>query len=697
MSAAESLPAPLLQPIAVTFFSGYGASSKREEVISLTDLRSRVQITTGSVKAQLPWLKLARFGDQRTDKGSLRHDRNVIAISGVEGDYDAEIITVDEAVAMLRHANIAGMIYTSPSHTEDTPRWRVLCPLSRDIHPEGRTAIVERLNGVFHGGLSGESFTLSQSYYFGSVNASPSHRVELVEGDFIDGRPDLDAAAIGRPKVEYVAPTGPIQPRTTHTDRFIEAVITRALNRVRSAPDGQKHHVLRAQARVLGGYQHIGGYTSTSAVEWLVAALPATAKDLRAARNTAAWGLESGASQPLTIPELVRTPSPPPELPDDPNYWNSLAEDANAETDEIVTHRVAMPFPEAPAIKILRFKDIEPVLDQNELVEDVLGAGTMSVVYGQSNSGKTFFATDLGMHIACGWPWRGKAVEQRAVIYCALEGSHGIRNRLAAFAIEHGLTGKDIPFGVVPVPLDILNSTDPEALVAAIKVEAADLGIPCGLIVLDTLARAMAGGNENAPDDMGALVRHGDLIRHETDAHLMWIHHAGKDDAKGARGHSSLRAATDTEIEISAEGGFRVARVTKQRDLEGGGEYPFTLKVVEIGANQRGKMLTSCVVQSGDASDEGTAPTPRRRLTGHNKRAFEVLTDLIASTGQTGHAGIPDGASSIPEQWWRERFYDRAMPGAEGDAKKKAFRRAADTLVADRVVGMVGKRVWVVE
>jgi RecA-family ATPase len=293
---------------------------------------------------------------------------------------------------------------------------------------------------------------------------------------------------------------------------------------------------------------------------------------------------------------------------------------------------------EQPGIQIIRFADVEAVLDTADLVENLLSDGGMSVVYGQSNSGKTFWATDLCLHIACGWEWCGRAVERKGVVYCAMEGGHGIRNRIAAFKTEYGLAGQNVPFGIVPVSLNMLDSADPQALVDAITAEAEAIGFPIGMIVVDTVARAIAGGNENAPDDMGLLIRHGDLIREATASHLMWIHHSGKDEAKGARGHSSLRAATDTEIEITASEGARVARVTKQREYECSGEFAFGLKVIELGQNQRGKTITSCVVEYGDKHTPGGVPV-RRRLKGHTKRALEVLADLVATSGQEGRAG----------------------------------------------------------
>lgn len=415
MSAAKDTSSPVNHRIAVTMFPDFGASTKSEELLSLATLAPRIKTTAGAVKDQLPWLKLAKFGTLKTDKNCLRHDKNVIAISGVEGDYDAGVTTVDEAVAMLQRANVAGMIYTSPSHNEDAPRWRVLCPLSKDYAPEHRAILMARLNGVFHGGLSGESFTLSQSYYFGSVNRNPSHRVELIDGGYLDERMDLDARAVGKAKIEYKAPSGPPPPRTQHTDRFVEAVIRRAIDRVRSAPDGQKHHVLRAQARVLGGYQHLGGYSTAEAIEWLVTALPSTARDLKAARNTAAWGMESGAAQPLTIPELVpaQENTPPPETPSDPNWFESLARSLEWEpTDPAEVAEVdAEVGAEPPGGEISNGGIIDPrdwtapAPLRQWLVQDWIPIGYATGLYGDGGLGKSLLLQQLLTSVATGRQW----------------------------------------------------------------------------------------------------------------------------------------------------------------------------------------------------------------------------------------------------------------------------------------------------
>jgi hypothetical protein len=157
--------------IANRILPGYAAATKHEEALHLPDLADRIATTTAASKTTLPWLKLARFGDHRTDANSLRHNANVLTITGIEADYDGERVPFDDGRAILRKAGVAAIVYTSPSHTEDAPRWRVL--LSAECPAARRDAFMARLNGLFSGIFSNESWTLSQSYYYSSVNRSP--------------------------------------------------------------------------------------------------------------------------------------------------------------------------------------------------------------------------------------------------------------------------------------------------------------------------------------------------------------------------------------------------------------------------------------------------------------------------------------------------------------------------------------------
>jgi hypothetical protein len=185
-------------PVPITFFSTFAATSKTEEPCTPRALADLIRTMTAPRKEALPWLKMARFGAKRTGKGSLRHDANVLAVTGIEADYDGETMSFDAACAVLEKRGVGGIVYTSPSCSLTKFRWRVLAPLSVEVPPARRCAVMGRLNGLFGGIFAGESWTLSQSYYFGSVRANPAHRVELIDGAPIDTHDDLDAVWIGK-------------------------------------------------------------------------------------------------------------------------------------------------------------------------------------------------------------------------------------------------------------------------------------------------------------------------------------------------------------------------------------------------------------------------------------------------------------------------------------------------------------------
>lgn len=232
--------------------------------------------------------------------------------------------------------------------------------------------------------------------------------------------------------------------------------------------------------------------------------------------------------------------------------------------------------------------EVQPVLDREYVVKGWLDRSAVSVVYGDSNVGKSFWAIDVAHHVHEGIAWGGCRVQQGAVLYCAAEGGALFDNRLAA---------RNARFMVLKGPLILGGRNgEAEALSHTILHLAENHG-PFSMIILDTLARVMGEGDENAAPDIARLMRGADLIRERTGAHVMFIHHSGKDVGKGARGHSSLRAAVDTEIELTkGDLGIRQARATKQRDMSSGASCDFELEVVTLGYDRDGDPVTSCII-----------------------------------------------------------------------------------------------------
>jgi RecA-family ATPase len=280
------------------------------------------------------------------------------------------------------------------------------------------------------------------------------------------------------------------------------------------------------------------------------------------------------------------------------------------------------PAPDATLVEplpLIYFDDITPVLDSDDFVEGLLSNGCMSVVYGDSGSGKTFWTLDLALHVALGHEWRFREIDRGGVLYLAMEGSHGIRNRVAAFKRVKSAWQTGVPFAIVPVAVNLLDSdADVGRVIEAAKIEAAKFSCPVRLIVVDTLSRAIAGGDENSAKDMTAYIGNIDRIRQTLPAHLLSIHHCGKDAAKGARGHGSLRAATDTEIEVTRVSAdkdtARIAEVKKQRDLDSEGTlFAFTLEPVPLGENTRGKMVSTCIVRDITFADIAARADEQKR------------------------------------------------------------------------------------
>lgn len=231
----------------------------------------------------------------------------------------------------------------------------------------------------------------------------------------------------------------------------------------------------------------------------------------------------------------------------------------------------------------------------DEILEDLLIAGDGSVIYGDSNSGKTFLAVSMGASISYGGQWLGKRTEPGLVIYLAAESPASIYRRLQAYQKHHGF--KLDNFAVVPNPIDLFsNDGDSKRIISLVrKIENERQKKSC-LIIGDTLARLSAGANENAGQDMSQVIKHFDIIRNETKAHFTLIHHSGKNAANGARGWSGVRAAVDTEMEITDLNGHCL-EVTKQRDLATKNmRIGFRLEPVMLGNSKWGKPTGSCVV-----------------------------------------------------------------------------------------------------
>jgi len=364
-----------------------------------------------------------------------------------------------------------------------------------------------------------------------------------------------------------------------------------------------------------------------------------------------------------------------PALPD--TDWNDVHVSQGLQV--VKTGLGNLTSPESLLDELVWINDTKPVLRSNYLIKGWLGRQQMAVLYGQSNTGKSFMMLDMAYHVAAGRPWHGTKVNQGVVVYLAAEGGNGYVNR--ARVIQDHYQDEDVPLAIRPCPVNLL---DPEAdmprllaLLSLVKEKHGDIE----LLVIDTLSRSIAGGNENAPETMTAIIQHCDHLREHSGATIAIVHHSGKAD-NGARGHSSLRAATDTEIELTVDedAGLRFAKATKQRDIESGKQFAFELRVVELGCDEDGDPVTSCYLLPADEErvSEATVKLTKNETTILN--CFTQLQGELVGGPNKGGTGYPETGTrwAIDEEELKNHFYGKATAAN----KRQAYQRAIEGLIS---------------
>lgn len=235
---------------------------------------------------------------------------------------------------------------------------------------------------------------------------------------------------------------------------------------------------------------------------------------------------------------------------------------------------------------------------QDYAIKGYLPANSLCSIYGPSGSYKSFLAVSWACHIATGKPWAGKRVVNGAVMYVVGEGGVGVPRRVKAWEMAYNNDRPINSLYLVNRPVfPVRESEVKEVLIAAKQIQA-ECGQKVELIVFDTLARCFGGSDENDARDMGAFIEGCDVIKRETGATVLVVHHSGKDEAKGARGSSAFRAALDAEFNIKREGDAKalVLTCTKMKDSEEPERHAYDLRTAELFHDEDGELVTSLAV-----------------------------------------------------------------------------------------------------
>lgn len=350
----------------------------------------------------------------------------------------------------------------------------------------------------------------------------------------------------------------------------------------------------------------------------------------------------------------------------------------------------ATPIPAKPT-KQINIEHWDSIQDEpvKWMIDKVLPVGSFTALYGPPGSFKSFIALDIAEAIATGRTWMGNAVtEPGSVLYIAGEGFGGVGARIKACK-QHHQTVDGAPIYVIRHQLNLRSSIeDFNALMLAVEHLVIDTGINFKLIIIDTLARAFGGGDENSASDMMQfVVTCGHIQKIVQDAALMLLHHSGKDSAKGMRGSSALLGAVDTELElIRFEDSMKgIIRIAKQKDGEDGTRIGFEMVSVELappaGSLQIGEPITSLAVQAselGQFDDLKKDKKDSKSNAGFGQNQILSLQCLEIAIKKNGYLKLIEGTQRMVvdlAHWKNELWSKMGCTDEDKDSFKVAWGR----------------------
>ena len=345
-----------------------------------------------------------------------------------------------------------------------------------------------------------------------------------------------------------------------------------------------------------------------------------------------------------------------------------------------------------PRFPLVAFDDVLMSTTSFYLVKNLIPRAGLVIVWGAPKCGKSFWAFDLLMHVALGWEYRGLRVKPGPVVYCVLEGAKGFERRIEAFKRAHPKS-KGAPVYLMFLPVNLIR--DHRALIESIRAQLPE-GVKPSAVAFDTLNRSLVG-SESSDEDMAAYVRAADALGAAFDCVVPIIHHCGH-NAERPRGHSSLLGAADVQIAVKRDAADNiVATVENAKDGPIGLEIVSRLVPVDVGQDEDGDTITSCVIEPvGEPAATKAAKKPKRLPEGA-QIALQALRNAMDELGAVPPASnhIPPNVKTVTVDQWRDYAYRSGVSGSDKPrARQAAFQRAHSALVTERKVAMWEPHVW---
>lgn len=467
-------------------------------------------------------------------------------------------------------------------------RLRGLVPLDGRIRPDeikAATLVLAEMLGIKVETIDPKSYAAAQLMF------DPRHREGFPVGrDVIDGRPlSVDALREAMAKRKQVdedrRPPAPVpQPvravaHNAANHKRGEAFVAKVCRAIAATSVGARNDTLSSEA-----------WSAYRKALWAGVDLGWVAMQLEAAAHSMAKPLPGSDIRDIVRRARKDAERDGPEALTDRDLQAAGDFERLPEQQEHAGQVGAVDEPRPKRFKVLSSKDVRAMPPIRWRIKGVVPQSGLGALYGASGSGKSFLALHMAACIATGREWFGYKTKPTSVVYCAFEGQAGFGQRMNAYEREHGRESLE-NVGMILEPCDIADVNERVGLTMAIL----EAGGKDGIVILDTLAECTPGKDENSSQDMKAVIKAAKEIQEKTGGLVLLIHHTGKNESAGMRGHSSLLGALDVSIEVSGDDTHKKWKVAKSKDGQGGITGAFKLDVVTLGLDDDGDPETSCV------------------------------------------------------------------------------------------------------
>lgn len=346
--------------------------------------------------------------------------------------------------------------------------------------------------------------------------------------------------------------------------------------------------------------------------------------------------------------------------------------------------------------RVFTAREIAAVKPMREVVRGLFPQKGLAVIYGPPEVGKSFLALDMACAIAEGAEWFGRKTIKSPVMILALEGEAGFSKRVRAWEAKNG---RNIPTNVSFITGE-RNNGDKAGFSLTDAADVSHLHVSCkkakcygGVVLVDTMNRASPGMDENASQDMGKIVKGMGLLQSLLDCLVIAVHHPGKDVTRGMRGHSSLLGALDSSMIVGStvEGDsityFWVNGKTK--DIGKSAPEGFIREVIDLGSDEYGDPITSCVVSPTYAEvrvdEKHLGPVGKiQRL------IFAIAEGLVIESGDCFAEVKSNGAPSITV----DALVDSVINASQKKPRRDSVQRSVSKMVQRQIFGGTYERVW---